>query len=359
MVKTVFKTLLAIPVVIILGSVTVEIISLGISTQQLKNDISKSLGNACDSFNQESYLSTYLDDITDEIGNVYISGNVYNFGTSLDNKAKYNQLFGNTNSQYISWMDNTNIYSNKPGVSVGSTYDSVRKLSIGVKNYSRYNGDKIYDISGINTNQEMQDIIRGVFMVDSMYTPMNIGIPYIGTMDNNDKAKNAVQNIFRWNLAQMESQCNGEMIKTDGEPGIEPSDKYVQRNGWRVYVDKATISSIEYYLYDTQLDSDAEGLKEATSIDASWNANARGGSRYITVIKVGYSVPVQYHGITPIGKIFSWMNHISGRDGETDDNDGGWGVHNNSWMETSDTYTHYTSFINSEDSGYVYYYNID
>lgn len=345
MVKRVLKTLILTPVIIGIVILTIELVYLSVSSQQVKYDIKLSLNSACESFNQETYkkhTNKYgatvdpvdFGDIYNNKGGTYLSGNVYGL-KGIDEDARYDYLFGYgaAYDKYYQWLTNSDTVANL-GVPMCNLYTDLGYLKAGLDYKKGSIGRATY-----GSNDYAYQTV-GIGMVEDKFTPMNLGIPYIGTVDGGDRVYNAVNNIFRWNLTQMESRCNSTMIKTDDKSGID--NQYVKRDGWRIYARQASISSIEYYTFDVTTSSGRSQLYDMVSLGESQYVDSVGDNKYITIAKVGFRVPVGYEGITPLAKYYNYvMSKVNkGR--------------------ALDNYKYMTTYLDSSDLNmYVYYYNVD
>lgn len=374
LVKFVFKSLLGTIITIVLGMFTIEYINLAVTAYNVRDAIETSLLNACNSFNQESYRSTSLEDLMDSTGNKYMSGNVYGSTGSgvydrfygqierIDLGDGQNAFRGEANKEYKSYLGDSilNRYDgkNSSNSSVDNTYEDLRYLS---KAYSFVSGN--LDTSDIMPGtSEYSEVMFGINMIESEYTPMNLNAVYLGISDRDKQgpAYKAVTNLFKWNLAQLWSNCSDSMRFTS-----ETGEKYVQKSGWRVYTDTATIDEIQYNTFNVSNADSLKKLSEVTNISNAYykNQSDNSGNEYVMAARLAYEVEVEYVGITPIGKIISYVNNIGDKDYGSADRDykisgGETGI--DITRENEGDTTSRATIKTKEDNRdyYVWYYNI-
>lgn len=320
----IFKTLTITPFVCIILMFLFEILSASIASSRIKQDIRTALSNACMSFVQESYNNSSLGDVKASDGSTYISGKVYGNENLNTDKKKYRYFFYYTSGydRYYNFLTNKSIIGKEKSLS--QYYEDLGYLSKGLNFYKNNGASK--------TTEEL----IGCDMIDNMITPMNIGVPYIGTMDsskNLDRAGKAVQSMFRWNLAQLESNCDIHNIKKDSNDNYNSSHIAVEKSGFRIYAAEANITGIEYSIYDSAVESDRKEVQRKIGINAEEFKDSTKSNRYIVIARVSYEVRVGYKGITNIGKIINFINK-------------------------DNNYVYRTSNIASGNDEYIYFYNI-
>lgn len=374
LVKFVFKALLGTIVAIVLGAFTIEYINLAVTSYNVRDAIETSLLNACNSFNQESYRSTSLDDLMDSTGTKYMSGNVYGSTGSgvydrfygqierIDLGDGQNAFRGEANKEYKSYLEDSilNRYDgkNSSSTSIANTYEDLRYLK---KAYNFVDGN-LGTSNIMPGTSEYSEIMFGINMIESEYTPMNLNAVYLGMSDRNKQgpAYKAVTNLFKWNIAQIWSNCS-ESMRFTGENG----EKYVQKSGWRIYTDTATINEIQYNAFNVSNADSLERLSEVTNISNAYykEQSNNSGNEYVMAARLDYEVEVEYLGITPIGKIISYINSIGDKDYGSTERDytiGGGDTGIDITRENNGDTTSRTTIKTKEDNRdyYVWYYNI-
>ncbi|MEM4385687.1 MAG: hypothetical protein QXD03_03975 [Candidatus Anstonellales archaeon] len=315
-VKTIVKSLVGTIFLIIIISIIIEIYNINIIGMQINQLSLLSARQACNLFIQESYKprggevdsSVTEDDgvaggassmykIVDRNGDEYVSGDFYGENTCY---GIYNKIF--TSSDFNNWLNSSEI---KKGswfvldlIKLGLTIDDLDNYDMNDPNFPKYSLAKS--------------------LVDDMVTPANMGITYLN--------KEIVENIFKWNLSAILSECNPEMIYED-----ENGEVCIHYKGFNVYANQAKISNIIYKVYDLSKDNDRDEFKKYTGIDASRlsfkvdsnlnstlkkiGINVSDEERYkVCVAGVSIDVPVKYTGITPLKKVFeaAWEFEVKG-----------------------------------------------
>lgn len=150
---------------------------------------------------------------------------------------------------------------------------------------------------------------------NNMYTPVNVGIPYID--------KDVVNRIFQWQLTQLFSNSNSNSIQCDeGDEGKHGClDYYVNFRGFKIYTKAAQITNFTYHVCDLSKQSGKDELYEKTGISAD-GLNLKTESGIITqttnnlvfLVEIDYKVPVEYRGITPLKNIITYTmnNKVAG-----------------------------------------------
>lgn len=378
-VKFVFKTLIYAVLIMVFGSLAVEYANLSITSHSVRNAIETSVYNACNSFNQESYRSTSLENLSSEDGQIYMSGNVYgadesNFyqhfysGISQNSSGTYT---GSINEEYYKYLTETELVEKYDGSDSNSSrvidiYSDLNDFYSAYEYIKNTGGGDYSSYDDIDTRtEEFSKIMFGLNMMENQYTPMNLNAIYLG-MDGTDSgnAFRAVNNIFKWNVAQLWSNCSESMRHID-------SRKYVQKDGWRIYTDEAVITEVKYYAYNVSNADALQKFSKISNISSSYysvNANTGGsGNQYVMAARISYEVPAQYVGITPWARILNWAMRIGDQEyGSTDrdytlnGSDSGIditrGANENEYNDVGSTVIK-THESNGRDY-YVWYYNI-
>jgi hypothetical protein len=328
-VRFVFRVLIGTVIAIVLTMFTIEYINLSMTQYTVRSTIELSLYNACNSFNQESYRSSSLGELEDESGNQYQSGNVYGL---RNNEDIYEHFYGKTQKQtfgqtaqytgspvgeYYNYLSKPimNMYStdenNSTAVTIGNSYTELGYIKTAYDYISGHGG--ALDAG----SSEYSKLVNGLTAISAQYTPSNVNAIYLGLCDgNNGPAYTAVNNLFKWNLASMWSNCSNEMrhgasyVDRDGNVAGE---KYAERSGWRIYTDTAKITAIDYYIYDISAAGGKNALKKVTNIENYGNeshSGANSDNKYVMAARVSYSVDAEYTGITPMAKILNYAASI-------------------------------------------------
>lgn len=322
-VKTIFMTLFTTVVVIVCGFLAIEIFNVNTTSMQLTSIAKTSAYQSCTLFTQETYrVDTYtgsgavaMQDILDSDGNFYISGDFYGY----DNKEQiYNSLYSVSNSEFMSAMATLKPY-----------YKNLEILLKGIESNGSLPVPSIdWDSSDAQIQANM-DASKANTYYNNMYTPVNIGIPYVD--------EEVINRMFKWNLAMLYSNCNSDNIKSD-ENGVQ----YVGYKGYRCYVQDAYVYNITYTVYDMSNPSNrtivanklfadtgltvkgitANNPSEGITISVNKDLAGRDvkDNAVVTVVELQYSVPVAYEGLTPLSEMMSfvWNNEVDGLDGSGD-----------------------------------------
>lgn len=305
-VKGIFKTLIGTILVMVFSSIIIEVFNINTTGLQV-NQISKLAGKqSADLFAQESYKdlkyndntksNLQLENVVDSSGQNYVSGSFYN---GLSGDAAYRLIY--TSNGFKSW-----IKTNK-AVEKGNWYN-IKLLNQALNNPETLTVDE--------NSPKYKDAIIAKTLVSMKVTPLNLGIPYLD--------KGIVTNMFKWNVAQLFSNCNPELIKTDNY-----GKKYVAFKGFRIYASEAKITSFDYETYDltdwkdraefnriTNIDPDKLGFEYDSALVNTISKLDDERSR-VCLVGINYSIPISYEGITPIKNIFNfiWNNEVKGFEG--------------------------------------------
>ena len=313
-VKSIFFTILGTITVMLVSFFLIELFNISITTMQLQNMAKTSAYQSCTLFTQETYRddgnmggATAMSNIFDTDGNMYISGDFYNGNTTT--RDIYDSIYNVSNTDFTSAMAPLRGY-----------YTNIDLLMKGIEQ----NGNvPVVSLDWSSTNADIQanvDANKANLYYNNMYTPANLGVPYLDP--------DTINRIFKWNLAQLYSNCNSANIKTD-ENGVQ----FVGYKGFRCYVQDAQITGINYKVFDlTQnLSATAAELYNYTGLGVRGTPYASGSTgiavttttdllgravkdnAVITAVEIDYTVPIAYEGITPIK---SWMHWLYNNDVE-------------------------------------------
>jgi len=264
-VKSIFKTLIGTIVVIVVFSMITEIFNISVVGLQI-NQLSKlAAKQSAVLFSQETYKqydsggTIAIFDVVDRSGHTYIRGNFY----GDENKTPleiYNNLY--RNSKFYAWVDDMNNKS-------GGVLDKLKLLKSGLQ--------------GIIPSSSMDSIVATNY-VNSLYTPLNLGYPYLD--------KDVMNRMFKWELAQILSNTHSDQI----------NGSYVFYKGFDIYADQANISNLDYRVFDLTKPSEADEFQDVTNLDPT-----RLTDKTVIVVGIEYVVPVAYEGVTPLKNIFSYV----------------------------------------------------
>lgn len=311
-VKGIFKTLIGTILVMVFSSIIIEVFNVNTTGLQV-NQIAKLAGKqSADLFSQESYKDIRYDDdkksnleladVMDSDGNKYISGNFY---SGLTGNAAYRLIY--TSNGFKNWI------KDDKAVEKGDWYN-IKLLNRAL--------NKPESLEVAEDSPDYNDAIIAKTLVSMKVTPLNLGIPYLD--------KGIVTNMFKWNVAQLFSNCNPELIKKDSA-----GKSYVLFKGFRVYASEAKITSLEYKTYDLTKTKDRDEFNRITNIDpdnlgfeydkalGSTISKTDDERSRVCLVGINYSIPISYEGITPIKNIFNfvWNNEVKGFDGNESIND--------------------------------------
>lgn len=276
-VKTIFKILIGTYVVIITACLLVEMCNINLYSSFINTYARASIRKGCEYFSSETYRTgravVNLNDIKNKNGGTAVSGNIY--GTSGEANVWY-RLYGSTS--WDTWTKSIKKYDGS-----GSPLTSA-------DSWKNYNMNMYYLCSN--------DYI-GKYYRSSYMTPTNLGIPFIGLSDGSDNSSQSLEQISRWIFAQLLSSGNKETI--DGH--------YVNYHGFKVDLDNFKITSKEYRVFDLSNTTDLKKFQEVTNMRGETlasNAQANAG-KYGFTVALTYTVPIEYDGITPFKRMFSWV----------------------------------------------------
>lgn len=368
-VKTIFRTLIGTILVMVVGSLLIEIFNISVISLQITQLSKEAAKQACELFSQESYRqlsdedekNVYggmysMEDIKAEDGHTYISGKFYGTLTNdadKDAKAIWAKIYKNkdfdnfcrgtlsTNSRGTKFkIDSgiqalTNLQLLDRGLFGDTAQSTVVDEGWGHDDYS----DEV---------QVASDKVKAKQYADEMYTAVNLGVPY---MDDE-----ILNKMYQWNLAQLLSNCNPANIHKSDET-TDPSSYYVEFKGFKVFCDKARITEYRYNVFSIlpntpseltnafnigdslglynlthiqynpssgqlgntnlkeQLEKNGDSLIQESAPSSFIGSAGKLSNRYdnalVTTVSLDYNAPITYAGITPIKRIFNWVNSRS------------------------------------------------
>ena len=325
-VKTIFKTIFTTVMVMVIGALFAEWLNVQTTSFQLTSMSKMAVRQAAVLFSQETYKEMDADEgasarggtvkwesVVDENGGTYISGEFYK-GSSAD--EIYKNLY--TTDYFKSWLKGEDTVVSKIGFQPYKTWDSIRLIKLGV-----VDNKAIPEVTVDTTDwTEYIDAVVANAYKDNLVTPLNMGVPYLD--------KDTLNNMFQWNLAQLASDCNKDLIRKD-----DNGKQRIYYKGYRIYAQDAEITKLEYKVYDI-LSGDAADFHNATNIDATGQGYIGSSGAFskgdglsllddkslhydstnqidgderskICVVGIEYKVPVSYDGVTPIKRVFEWI----------------------------------------------------
>lgn len=316
-VKGIFKTLIGTVVLMVVVSLVIEIINLTTVSLQLTQMSKIACKQSAVLFSQETYKerddgavtggTVNLDDVRTIDGGTYVEGNFYGIG--LTAQEIYEKIY--TSNEFKNWVEG-------PAAAKGH-WKSIELINQALNRPDSLNITLPSDINAPDYDlmvDKYTDAMLAKSYKNVMMTPLNMGVPY---MD-----EEVLEKIFRWNLAQIASDCNSNAIRQD-----DSGNYCIFYKGFRVYADQARITGINYKVYDIEDTKDLQDFKTLTHIDPSKlgyddslieylggyeNDDER---KRICVVGLEFSIPIGYEGVTPIKSIFNfvWNNEVEGLDG--------------------------------------------
>lgn len=309
-VKTIFKVLIGVIVTIVISFLIIEMYNINLMSQDLVQLTKLAAKQSAVLFSQETYKlhedgdafggTIAMQDIYDSNGNFYISGDFYQSDVA---ENIYTNLY--TSDNFKNWL------KNEEAVEKGNWHN------LELINKALNNPESLtYDVR----SEDYADSMTALLYKNVMMTPLNLGIPYLD--------EDTMNRMFRWNLAQLLSNCNENMIRTD-----ENGDTYVYYSGYRVYVQNARISNLDYKTFDLTNLNDRKEFSKYTHIDPDnlgfeYDQEALGidneERERVCIVGINYTIPVSYEGITPFKTMFDyvWDTEVEGYH-----NDGGRNSH--------------------------------
>lgn len=290
-VKGIFKILIGTIAIIIITSFIVEYFNVTITSIELSQMARIAATQSCELFAQETYKTT---DEAKETGATLKTADVRAFDGSLYIKGDFygsDDLATVYNSLYMS-----------PAFNSFLALDSIkagqwRSLALMCKAHGISYGGVALD----GADDQIAEIYKETYV-----TPLNIGIPY---MD-----KEVAQKMFRWNLAQLLSNCDRDSIQLD-----DNGNYCVNYKGFRVYANVSYLDDFDYEVFNLKNPDDRTRFSEITGIKKfSGGGGLNMGStermygsnderERICVTGINYNVVCSYQGITPIRRIFNTL----------------------------------------------------
>lgn len=331
-VKGIFKTLIGTIFLMVSISVIIELFNVSITGMQVKQMVKMSAKQACVLFTQETYKtdnssttannqgkgSTNIAPVVNKDGTVYVTGNFYDGTTEQD---IWNDIY-NAGS-FADFCNSAGRYSSVelPTANAGSGYSNladafpdlkILQMAVAGNTNTTINTDTLWDLPDDHaTVIAYNNALKAQAYKESMFTPVNLGIPYLDD--------EIVNKMFRWNVATILSNSDPDSIQED-----EQGNFFINYKGFRVYAQNARIKSYKYKVYNLKNDSDRNKFKLDTGISAKSDATSYGlryentadreDNYFVTAVEIEYQVPISYIGITPIKNIFNyaWNKEVAG-----------------------------------------------
>lgn len=356
-VKSIFITLIGTITAIIAGCLCIELFNVNVASMEIRQNARIAAKQACELFTQETWKQYKGNDgainiesfSNDAESGASITGNFYmnNNGVKLDAPAEiWKQIY-----QSQSFVDFINMAK---GTNTGEFVKSNISTSAKLKDYESISiFSKLADTSSTGITEpgeapewDASDTDKFNYYEaqmtytywSEMYTPANVGIPYM------DKA--TVNRMYRYNLAKILASGDSDNLHKDAN-GV-----YVRYKGFKCYLlqsgttdnsigtvhdHTAAMSQFQYTVYDTQVNNDMKTLQNYTGLGATAIgsgtalATAAAGKNFtlsghtfkdnqlITTVGLQYSVPMTYEGVTPLAKIYNYVakNRVLGYNNST------------------------------------------
>ena len=289
-VKGIFKILIGTLAGIVLISVIIEYLNVTLTSIELAQMARIAAQQSCELFAQETYKSTddskdtgatlKTEDVRAFDGSLYIKGDFYG---SDDVETVYNSLYLSPDSPDFENFLSSSAAAKGKWRNIGIMCDA---HGISYPGYSIDAADK-----------EIGKIYKETYV-----TPLNLGVPY---MD-----REVTQKMFRWNLAQLLSNCDRDLIQHD-----DFKNYCINYKGFRVYADQSYLGDFEYETFDLNNGAELTEFTRLTNIGlaglklgSTANMKAADDERMrICIAGINYNVVVAYEGITPIRRVFNWL----------------------------------------------------
>lgn len=300
-VKGIFKVLIGTVLVMVFGTLIAEYINMYNASSTIARIQKMAASNAAELFAQETYKSSngIVENVYNCDGGVYITSDFY-IGSNKEDI--WNSIYVNDN--FKTFCDNVRVQK-------GGTWDTLDILDKAIQYKKNGWYTPFTDGTGISNYRRNSSVSR---YANGLYTPINAGIPYLD--------RDVTQRIFRWNLAQLLSNCTSSNIRKDTN-GVY----YVNYNGFACYAQYATITNISYNVYNLNTEDGKNSFKRLTGLEADRLAYNTPVStlgidaserKWVIVASVEYSMPVTYFGVTPLSSIITYGNRrVAGVDGNT------------------------------------------
>lgn len=313
-VKNIFKVLIGTIVIIVVSFFVIELMNISTSSMQLNHLTKMSAKQASVLFSQETYKTgadgsgaSNIRDVVDANGSEYVSGKFY---SSTDPRQIYNDIYNS--DEFREWLRNEEAVQKGNWKSLSLIDRAINKPDTLNVRYPQYHPSMSTDYYD-KLIEDYGDAMLARLYRDVMMTPLNMGVPYLD--------QEILTKMFRWNLAELASNCNPNAIKID-----DYGNRYVVFNGFRVYADRASIIDLEYKTFDLTQYLDRIQFRNITNIDPDnlyfefdrdKLGNADDERQRVALVGIKYSVPVAYEGITPIRRAFDyvWSTEVDGLNG--------------------------------------------
>lgn len=329
-VKTIFKTLIGTIAIMVLGSLIVEMFNISIASMQLKQMTKIAARNACVLFTQETYKQQgeggmiksadikYTDPVTGATS-LYCSGDFYK---SNDPNEVYEDLY--KDNKWFKKFSNIGVCSHCGG----TPYSDLHKIkTLGILHKAADTSNYLENDSiswDWSVNQANEEYAKMIAYRNNMYTPVNLGIPYLDIYEKASESKQSIVNrMYRWELTQLLTDCNSALIQKDDVGNICVNYKGFKCYTGDAYWSKCRLSDTDYMVFDITSSSDRAKMqnylnyytpadKKSGGVDSpKLDVDTLGGeqeeNKYITAVGIKYTIPVRYEGITPLRRIISYL----------------------------------------------------
>lgn len=294
-VKGVFKTLIWTIFGICIVALFIEYLNITASTTFLTGIMNRSVERAADYFAQETYknrdygLAGNMRSLNgiDENGDpsIYtISGTFYT-GSEED---VYNKLYGE-DSSFADWYNSIYVSARNRGEVY---WQNLEMLASGLG-------------LGNTRNLTAAQKENGKTYAEEHMTPLNLGIPYLDD--------DTVEKIAAWNIANTLSEGKESLLhyETNSDGNLA---KYVLYKGFRIYPADIDVDVTNFEVYDVTERDQQIAFEQATNMDlAMFDQVIDDGGlidderRYVGVVDIQYTVPMEYVGVTPMRNIINFM----------------------------------------------------
>ena len=263
-VKTIFKTLIGTIFIIVMMSVIIEFFNINIYGMMIPQYMQLAADQSCTLFTQETFRTGVNGGAISENEIFAADGTTYSGGVG----GNFHQFYGNLTSSKDIWeslyKNNSNFKQNFTKTYIpGTVYTECNNLLATYYNSSSTIGSRIPELESLAimaaNNGNVQTVIppanlwdlsensmtyidyvnktRANTYIQNMYTPVNLGIPY---MD-----QDVVTKMFKWNLTQLLSNCDSDRIQKN-----DKGQYYVNFNGFAVLTQQARITKLTYHVID-------------------------------------------------------------------------------------------------------------
>lgn len=287
-VKTIFKTLIGTIVAVVVSALIIEVLNISLVSTQINLMSKISAKQACVLFSQETYKredaqNVNVRDIMGITGTIAMSGIFYDKDTP---EEIYDSLYV-SNNDFRFWA-----------ISQHGIWENLELLKMGMGLPSSLNID-------------VDTYLMAKSYVENRMTPLNLGITYLD--------RQTVERIFKWNLTSTFANGQQNMIINNDGP-----DVYVKYKGFRIYVENAQITNIDYKVLN--IVNDKSDFERITNLDASklGITSATDERANVCIAGIEYSVPIAYEGVTPLRKImeFVWNTQVEGMNNTANNHSG-------------------------------------